>query len=145
MGTYRRSILLAILVALLTAACGLEHSPTPRPGGSGAPIASAAPPVSSGLHPQLPIGFPVMTGAIGKPLPADDPGLIALWERDETGSSAYDFYVAALPAAGYPIVGLYPGGGVALIRFRAQGEIWQVVARAAANGGVAIEVRLDRP
>jgi hypothetical protein len=141
----RRSIPLVIVVAVLAAACGLEGSPTPPPAGSGAPVTSGAVPGSSDLHPTLPIGFPVMAGAVRMPLPADDPGLIALWESDQIGSAAYDFYVAALPSAGYPIIGLYPGGGVALIRFRAQGEIWQVAARGAADGRVAIEVRLDRP
>jgi len=79
-------------------------------------------------------------------MPDDDPGLIGLWESDEVGSAAYDFYVAALPAAGYPIVGTYPGGEVALIRFAApDGEIWQMVAHATSDGRLAIEVRLDRP
>ena len=80
------------------------------------------------------------------PMPEDDAGLIGLWESDQAGSAAYDFYVEALPAAGYPIVGLYPGGAVALIRFRVpDGEVWQVVARGTADGMTAIEVRLDRP
>jgi hypothetical protein len=80
------------------------------------------------------------------PMPDDDPGLIALWQSDQAGSAAYDFYAAALPAAGYRIVGLYPGGEVALIRFGASdGEIWQMVARATPDGSLAIEIRLDRP
>jgi hypothetical protein len=87
----------------------------------------------------------VLPGAARVPPPGDDPGLIALWESDEMGSAAYDFYVDALPAAGYPIVGSYPGGAVALIRFRVpDGQVWQVVARGMADGTVAIEVRLDR-
>jgi hypothetical protein len=78
-------------------------------------------------------------------LPDDDPGLIGLWETDEQGSAAYDFYVGALPAAGYPIVGLYPGGAVALIRFQVGAAVWQMVAHGASDGLVAIEIRLDRP
>jgi hypothetical protein len=79
-------------------------------------------------------------------MPDDDPGLIGLWESDLVGSAAYDFYVDALPTAGYPIVGLYPGGDVALIRFEAPGGgIWQVVAHGSGDGRTTIEVRLDRP
>lgn len=88
----------------------------------------------------------MVPGAAPVPRPDDDPGLIAVWESDQAGSAAYDFYVDALPAAGYPIVGLYPGGEVALIRFRVpDGRVWQMVARGMADGTVAIEVRLDRP
>ena len=145
MSTRRRSILLAVVVAVLAGACSIEGSPTPSsPHGSGAPVISGAPGSSEG-RPPLPSGFPVMDGAVPLPLPAGDPGLIALWESTEAGSAAYDFYVTALPAAGYEIVGLYPGGGVALIRFTVQGEIWRVVAHGAPDGQVAIEVRLDRP
>lgn len=86
-----------------------------------------------------------MPGAVAVPMPEDDPGLIGLWESDQTGPAAYDFHVQALPAAGYPIVGLYPGGEVALIRFRVEGEVWQMVAQGTAEGRVAIEIRLDRP
>jgi hypothetical protein len=94
----------------------------------------------------MPSGFPVVPGAAPVPPPDDDPGLIALWESDQAGSAAYDFYVEALPAAGYPIVGIYPGGAVALIRFQVpDGQVWQMVARGMLDGTVAIEVRLDRP
>ncbi|MGZ6371766.1 MAG: hypothetical protein ACXWL8_00045 [Candidatus Limnocylindria bacterium] len=87
-----------------------------------------------------------MPGATSAPMPDDDPGLIGLWESDQLGSAAYDFYGAALPAAGYRIVGLYPGDEVALVRFAIPGgEIWQVVVRPAGGDRVAIEVRLDRP
>jgi len=144
MRTRRPSILLAVVMAVLTAACSTDGSPAPPPRGSVAPITSGAP-GSSAERPPLPSGFPEMGGAVRLPLPAGDPGLIALWESAEVGSAAYDFYVAALPPAGYPIIGLYPGGGVAVIRFRVQGEVWQVVAHRATHGQAAIEVRLDRP
>jgi hypothetical protein len=145
MATLRRTILLTIVVMVVAGACSTDGSPTPPPpDGSDAPVTSGAP-GSSEERPPLPSGFPVMDGAVPMPLPAGDPGLIALWESAKAGSAAYDFYVAALPTARYEIVGLYPGGGVALIRFRAQGEIWQVVMHGATDGQVAIEVRLDRP
>ena len=87
-----------------------------------------------------------MPGAAPAAMPEDDPGLIALWTTDQPGSATYDFYVAALPSAGYRILGLYPGGEWAIIRFaEPDGGIWQVVAHATGDGREAIEVRLDRP
>jgi hypothetical protein len=145
MSTRRRTILLTMAMMVVAGACSTDGSPTPPPPhGSGAPVTSGAP-GSFEEHPPLPSGFPVMDGAVRMPLPAGDPGLIALWESAEAGSAAYDFYVAVLPTAGYPIVGIYPGGGVALIRFSVQDETWQVVMHGATDGQVAIEVRLDRP
>ena len=94
----------------------------------------------------LPRAFPVLERAVPAALPADDPGLIAAWTSDRLGSAAYDFYAGSLPAAGYPIVGLYPGGDVAVIRFRVPtGAIWQMVVHGGATGRVTIEIRLDRP
>jgi len=87
-----------------------------------------------------------MPGAVRVAVANDDPGLIAEWTSDGLGSTAYDFYVAALPASGYPIVGSYPGGDVAIIRFRAQDNaIWQMVAHGGVTGIAMIEIRLDRP
>ena len=144
MSTHRRLILLAVVVTVLAGACSTDAAPPPPSRGSGAPVTPGAP-ASFEERAALPSGFPVMDYALRMPLPPDDAGLVALWESTEAGSAAYDFYAAALPAAGYPIVGLYPGGGVALIRFNVKGEIWQVVVHAATDGQVAIEVRLDRP
>jgi hypothetical protein len=94
----------------------------------------------------LPSGFPVMPGTVSLAIAIDDPGLIAEWTSDRLGSAAYDFYAAALPASGYPIVGLYPGGEVAVIRFRARDSaIWQMVAHGGATGTALIEIRMDRP
>lgn len=79
-------------------------------------------------------------------MPQDDPGLIGLWSSDQQGSAAYDFYATALPAAGYRIVGLYPGGAVAVIRFGLPGgAIWQMVAHGGGDDTIRIEIRLDRP
>jgi hypothetical protein len=138
-----------VVLALLVAGCSVAETASPPPGASASassPSASPEPVTSIGDRRPLPSGFPVLPGAVPVPMPPDDLGLIGLWESDRVGSAAYDFYVAALPEAGYPIVGLYPGGEVALIRFSVPGgEIWQVLAHGAADGGVAIEVRLDRP
>ena len=101
---------------------------------------------SSAARVPLPEGFPVLPGAVPAALPDDDPGLIALWTSDQPGSATYDFYAAALPAAGYRILGPYPGGEWAIIRFGLpDGTIWQVVSHDRADGRAAIEVRWDRP
>ena len=110
-------------------------SPTPTEGASS----------STSERVPLPSDFPVLPGAVPMTMADDDPGLIGLWSSDQPGSAAYDFYVSALPGAGYPIVGLYPGGDVALIRFRSGDATWQMVAHGEASGTEAIEVRLDRP
>ena len=137
----------AMAVAALVGGClAADRSslspPVPSTASSASPAGTSS---SPGPRRPLPTGFPVLPGATAIQLPVDDPGLIGLWETHEQGSAAYDFYVDALPAAGYPIVGLYPGGGVALIRFNAEAEIWQMVAHGTADGQVAIEIRLDRP
>jgi hypothetical protein len=138
------TVVLVVLVGGCSA--GQEASPYPPPPTE---QPSASPPIarssSESSRRPLPWGFPVLPGAVAVELPADDPGLIGLWETDQLGSAAYDFYADALPAAGYPILGLYPGGGVALIRFTAGAEIWQMVAHGTADGQVVIEIRLDRP
>ena len=122
----------ASIVATAPEATAPEATPTERP----SPLERAS----------LPAGFPVLQGAAQLDLPDNDPGLIGMWSTDQFGSVAYDFYAGALPAAGYPIVGLYPGEGVGIIRFRvADGAIWQMVVHSALGGGFDIEIRLDRP
>jgi len=138
-----------VLLIILVAGCSLAEVASPSeaasPGGSSR-SPSAGPSASLVEREPLPSGFPVLAGAVAAAMPADDPGLIGLWESDQVGSVAYDFYVDALPAAGYPIVGLYPGGDVALIRFQAvSGDVWQLIAHGSADGGTTIEVRRDRP
>lgn len=146
---HRSSIWSVVLLTIIATGCSAvevgSSSESPSPGGS--PRSPSARPSASAVGRQpLPSGFPVLVGGDAVAMPADDPGLIGLWESDVVGSAAYDFYVVALPTAGYPIVGLYPGGDVALIRFRApDGEVWQVVSHASGDGGTLIEVRLDRP
>lgn len=132
-------------VALCTA-CGVAPM-TGSPAASSTPMVSGTQAASGPQRVPLPSGFPVLAGAAPVVLAEDDPGLMAAWTSDQLGSAAYDFYVMALPAAGYPIVGLYPGGEVALIRFRApNGATWQMVAHGGAVTGTAtIEIRLDRP
>jgi hypothetical protein len=147
---------IAVFVLLATLAAGCSPAETDIASGGpslegGSQSAPAGPPVTAGPSPSaflrvpLPSGFPVLRGAVAVAMPVDDPGLIGLWESDVLGSAAYDYYRVALPQAGYAILGLYPGGEVAVIRFRARGgEIWQLVAHGAPGELVAIEVRLDR-
>lgn len=151
----RRSFVPAlVMVAAVSVACGLDPGMASSPASQPTPLSAiasvlAATPKASGSgterHP-LPRGFPILPGAVPVTMADDDPGLIGLWSTHQLGSAAYDFYVAALPGAGYPIVGLYPGGDFAAIRFRVpDGAIWQMVAHGGVGGTVAIEIRLDRP
>lgn len=127
-----------MVVAILVGGCSI----VPTQSSIGSPSIEASATASF----SLPSGLPVLPGAMPVPMPGDDPGLIGLWESEQAGSAAYDFYATALPTAGYPIVGLYPGGEFAIIRFRAPtGDVWQMVARGTPEGRVAIEIRLDRP
>ena len=137
--------ILVMAVALCAGCGGLPSAVSPAASQS----APASRQPATGSPPErmaLPSGFPVLEGAVQAALPADDPGLIAAWTSDHRGSGAYDFYAASLPGAGYPIVGLYPGGEVAVIRFRVPGgTIWQMVLHGGATGRATIEIRVDRP
>ena len=138
-----------VLLATVAAGCSVADPRSPSAGASARASpspASPGPSASTGDRRPLPGGFPVLPGADAVPIPSGDPGLIGLWESDRLGSAAFDFYATALPEAGYPIVGLYPGGDIALIRFSVPGGgIWQMVAHGTDDCRVAIEVRLDRP
>lgn len=147
MMTLRRSIVPGlVLLAIVGAGCSMAPSVSPSAEASARDSPSAGPSRSHDARRQLPDAFPVMPGAVSVPLSEDDPGLIARWESDEVGSAAYDFYATALPEAGYPVIGLYPGGEGAVIRFgMPAGEVWQMVLLGLPEGRSAIEVRVDRP
>ena len=133
------AVFVVTMLGGLVAGCAppTDRSATP----AGGPTAA-----SVGERPPLPPGFPVLPGALAAPLPQDDPGLVAAWTTDLHGAAAYDFYVSALPTAGYPIVGLYPGGEWVIIRFRlADGAAWQLLVHGTLADTVEVEVRLDRP
>lgn len=144
----RPALLAWLLVAAVsTTACIAGPSTV-----SGTPLhssrqtASPASAASSASNVELPAGFPVLPGAVPDQfLPADDPGIIARWSSDQVGPVAYDFYVDALPAAGYPTMGLFPGGAVAIILFQApSGERWELVLTLD-DGQTRIEVRTAQP
>ena len=85
-----------------------------------------------------------MAGAEPARLP-DDPGVVGRWTVTQVGSAAYDWYVDALPAAGFEIVGTYPSERSALIRFRdSGGRTWQLLAELVGDR-TQISVQTDRP
>lgn len=145
----RSSVIQVALLVVLAGGCSLAADLSPSASASAAAprqSASATAGTSGQDRVPLPSGFPFLPGAVPVAMPDGDPGVIGLWVSDRPGAAAYDFYSAALPAAGYPIVGLYPGGAVAAIRFRLpSGAIWQMVVHAGDNGAATIEIRLDRP
>lgn len=152
----RRSHALAgLLLVTIVAGCSSGASGSPGPSAtpkatptiapSGAPSASGSPAEPAEL-PELPATFPVIPGATTAEPADDDPGLIASWTVQVVGSAVYDFYVEALPAAGYPIDGLFPADTFAVIRFLgANGQLWQLVMESEDLATSRIEVRLDRP
>ncbi len=146
--------LLPISQLLVTAALMAGCSTVPSSSVSSSPSASASTsataaastsdsPVSS-QWPSPPAGFPVFPGASEAPVPADDSGVAARWLTGTLGSGAYDFYQRELPRAGYRILGLFPGGGGAVIRFAVDDVEWQVEIIQVSDG-MQISLETDRP
>lgn len=140
------------LTGILIAGCAIAGGPgatsLAAPPTTAPPAAPSPTPAESGspaTRPALPSGFPVMPGALpGDPPPAD-PAVIARWDVPVVGSGPYDYYLDALSAAGFGIVGRYPGETSALIRFDAgAGLVWQLVIERS-GAGSTITVRTDRP
>lgn len=138
-------------LAILLSACGVEgHGTAEATALASRPpaTASTSDPASlqaSEVRPALPSGFPVALGAAPQQPPAEDPSVVAQWLLDAVGSGPYDYYLAALPAAGYLIVGRYPAEQAALVRFEiAPGTIWQLLLEGTGNG-TRITVQTDRP
>jgi hypothetical protein len=149
-GAARRGVLVVAVSSVVLTGCGpaASSSPsdgaTPRISASTLPSASALASLGQASRPKLPVDFPVPAGAQTTTLPGD-PSVIARWTYGKAGSDAYDFYVQALPGAGYTILGQFPGGGGAVIRFQlADGRIWQVVTEPD-GGRTRITVQTDRP
>jgi len=145
------ALLAALALAVLASGCAAPAavSTTPMPStsapASGASATSSSLPASAAARPVLPAGFPVLPDASPAAPPADDATVIARWTSPQIGSGPFDYYVAALPAAGYRVVGTYPSETTALIRFDATaGTIWQLLLEEA-QGGTRITVRTDRP
>lgn len=93
---------------------------------------------------QPPDGFPLMPGM--EPLPADDSDVAGRWRSDEFGGDVYDYYLAALPAAGYRAIEPAPGGEAAIIRFEeTDGTPWQLNLTAIGGPEDGTEIKLGRP
>jgi hypothetical protein len=136
-----------LVAAAVTTACSPSPSTvdgTAEPSSSGSTIPASGSPIASRV--ELPAGFPVLPGAVAEMLPAGEPGTIARWSSDQDGPVAFEFYVDALPAAGYRTIGLFPGGAVAVILFQTpSGERWELVLTLDDEGGTRIEVRTAQP
>jgi hypothetical protein len=75
----------------------------------------------------------------------EDPSVVGRWTVPEVGSGPYDWYLDALPAAGFEVVGTYPSERAALIRFRdSSGRTWQLLTELV-DGRTRISVQTDRP
>jgi hypothetical protein len=144
----------ALLAWLLVgAACGVGAGP-PTSSGASRSTGTPSPAVTSSVpasipsplagRPAPPAGFPAYPGALPAPLPSDDPGVAARWSTGDVGAAPYDFYLEALAAAGFTVLGRYPGGGGAVIVFDAAGTAWQV-AIGPEDDRLLISLRLDRP
>jgi hypothetical protein len=141
---------LLLVTAVLMAGCStlpsssVSSSPSASASTSATAAASTSDSAVSSRRPSPPAGFPVFPGASESPVPADEVGVAARWSTGTLGSGAYDFYQRELPRAGYRILGLFPGGGGAVIRFAADDVDWQVEITQV-NDRMQISLQTDRP
>jgi hypothetical protein len=127
---------LALLAALV--ACS---SPGPDATSSvGEPAATVSPsPGATGLA-GVPADFPIMPGSEAVVSLPDEPGLLGRWTSTANGAKVYAFFVEALPAAGYRIDELLPGGSVAVIRFSSASGVRLDLQLTAAGDGTRIDL-----
>lgn len=117
-------------------------SPSPLQAATNVPTPGRSPRPGAD-RPSPPDGFPVFPGASSAPLPGDDLGVAARWTTGAVGAAPYDFYLAALPAGGFEVLGRYPGGAGAVILFRVAGDTWQVAIDPQGDR-LRITLQLDR-
>lgn len=136
----------ACLVAVLATA-GCRAAPSP-PVASQPSASVVGPTASSGAtspgvqRPSIPAGFPVVADAERLDPQAADPGLIAAWRTPQSGAAVYQFYLEALPETGFEVVGEYPGGAAAIIRFGdGDGSAVFDVALTADGDGTRVQLR----
>jgi hypothetical protein len=140
----RASVLLLLLAAcspVSTAPSSLAGASTPSPTPSH--TQSFTPASRPGAtESAAPSGFPVMPGSDAvAPLP-EDPTLVARWTTAANGAQVYDFFVDALPDAGFEIDQLAPGGEAAIIRLTSPGALQLELSLAADGDGTRIDLRL---
>jgi hypothetical protein len=141
--TIRHSAWLLGLLLVL-AACGPAATATsslgPAATATARPTASATPGVSPVA--TVPAGLPTMSGSLAvEPVP-DEPRLVARWTSEANGAQIYGFFVEALPAAGFQIDQLAPGGDAAIIVFSAPDGSQFSLSLIADGGGTRIDLRL---
>ncbi|HET6746002.1 MAG TPA: VOC family protein [Candidatus Limnocylindria bacterium] len=133
--------LLIVTITSVMAACGSPGPSAPAPQVSATPSALATSASSEGPSSAVPDGFPVIAGAGSVTFPADR-NLLARWLTDANGAQVYDFYVEALPPAGFEIEQVAPGGAAAVIGFRAPDGRLLEIALTASDGGTQIDLRV---
>jgi hypothetical protein len=120
--------------ATATSSLGTAATPTPR-------FTASATPGASTLA-TVPAGLPMMSGAQAvEPLP-EEPRLVARWTSGANGAQVYDFFVEALPAAGFQVDQLAPGGDAAIIVFSTPGGFQLSLSLTAEGAGTRIDLRL---
>jgi hypothetical protein len=140
----------AWLVALaVLAGCGGPRSASGTPAdGPGTPqqSAEASPAATATGAPtaELPGDFPVPGGLARVAAQPDEPGLAARWTTERSGAEIYAELLDSLPAAGYKISDLFPGGAAAVIRFEIPGHgSWEVALYGANPLTVELRVPTD--
>jgi hypothetical protein len=140
----RRLLLGCGFVLLLTACSGPLATGTTslQPVASASSTIGASKSPHSSASPIVPAGFPVLPGSQAVTSLPDDPQLLARWTAAANGAQVYAFYLDALPAAGFEIDQLAPGGEAAIIRFSPPGGPRLQLSLTAQEAGTRIDLRL---
>ncbi len=133
------------VLLLLLAACSPASTVTGSLAAASTPTHTASSTPASSPHstgPAVPADFPVMPGSDAvAPLP-HVPSLLARWTTATDGAQVYGFFVAALPAAGFEIEQLAPGGDAAIIIFTSPGAPQLELSLTADGDRTRIDLRL---
>ena len=134
-------VLSLALIPILLAACGPLATATSSREAVATDTAAASTPGAS-VSGTVPARFPVMPASEAVLPPPDDPQLLARWTTTASGAQVYGFYVQALPAAGFQIDQLAPGGEAAIIRVSSPAGPPLEVSLTAQGDGTRIDLRL---
>jgi hypothetical protein len=133
------------VLLLLLAACSPASTVTRSLAAVSTPTHTVSSTPASSPHPTgpaVPSDFPVMPGSDAvAPLP-HVPSLVARWTTAADGARVYGFFAAALPAAGFEIEQLAPGGEAAIIIFTSPGGPQLELSLTADGDGTRIDLRL---